>query len=354
MRVLLVDDEPRIVSALERMMTELADEWDVEIADSGLAALGALGSDAFDVVVTDMRMPGMDGVELLGEIHARWPQMMRVVLSGHTEQEQAMRALASAHQFMSKPCAPQLLVDAVQRASCRVDRIGPRLAEMAARIDRLPSRPSKQRELSLLLADPRSDDRKIIEIIATDPGHSAKVLQVASSPYFRRGQEFRDVRGAVARLGRDAVRSIVASEGVTTLLPAHRTEELHTEALCAAVVAARVAPSNVRREAFSAGLLSSVGMLVLEECALEERRSKYADVGAYLLALWGLPDEIVEAVGLHRTPEDAPTALRPIVDAVHVGHHVALGTAIDEGRLPSPKRTELDEVVRAIRCGEVP
>jgi HD-like signal output (HDOD) protein len=354
MRVLLVDDEPRIVSALERMMMELADEWEVGIADSGVAALGALEAEPFDVVVTDMRMPGMDGVELLGQIHARWPRMMRIVLSGHTEQEQAMRALASAHQFMSKPCAPQLVVDAVHRANCRFDRIGLRLAEMAARIDRLPSRPSKQPELSRLLADPKSDDRKVIEIIATDPGHSAKVLQVASSPYFRRGQEFRDVRGAVARLGRDAVRSIVATEGLTTVLPAHRIEELHTQALAAAVVAARVAPSNVRREAFSAGLLSSVGMLVLEECPLEERSSKYADVGAYLLALWGLPDEIVEAVGLHRHPETAPPALRSIVDAVHVGHHVAAGTPFDEGACPSLNRIELDEIARAIRCGEVP
>ncbi len=353
MKLLLVDDEPRVVSALERMMMQLADDWEVEIAESGRDALGILEGDPFDVVVTDMRMPGMDGVELLGAIHARWPHMMRIVLSGHTEQDQAVRALASAHQFMSKPCSPQLLVDAVQRASCRFDRIGPRLASIAARIDRLPSRPSTHEALTALLVDPKSDDRHIIEIIATDPGHSAKVLQVAYSPFFRRGQEFRDVRGAVARLGREVVRSIVATERGAMFAPPHRVEQLHGQALCAAVVAAKVVPSVMRREAFAAGLLSCVGLLVLEEC-LEQERALHADVGAYLLALWGLHESIVEAVAFHDSPKNAPSALRPLVDAVHIGHRVALGMPLDEGVPCAVEREKLDDMCRTIRRGEVP
>src|SRR5690349_382128 len=104
MRVLFVDDEPRVLEALQRMLGDANSSWEVTTASSGPEALGVLADSRFDAIVTDMRMPGMDGAQLLAQVHDRWPGMTRIVLSGQTEQEQGMLALGNAHRFLRKPC----------------------------------------------------------------------------------------------------------------------------------------------------------------------------------------------------------------------------------------------------------
>ena len=92
MRVLFVDDEPRVLEGIERMLFHLADEWDITCVESGAAALHELEEAPYNVVVTDMRMPGMDGAALLREICQHFPHIIRIVLSGHAELESALRA----------------------------------------------------------------------------------------------------------------------------------------------------------------------------------------------------------------------------------------------------------------------
>ena len=101
MRVLFVDDEPRVLEAIERTLFQLEMDWDVSFAEGGPAALAELEKAHFDVVVSDMRMPGMDGAALLGEVCAKYPHVARIVLSGQTDEAAAFRVVKVAHQFLA-------------------------------------------------------------------------------------------------------------------------------------------------------------------------------------------------------------------------------------------------------------
>ena len=103
-RILFVDDEPAMLDALRGRLHRLRDKWEMTFVESGPRALVEMEQKPADVVVTDMRMPGMDGAQLLMIVRQRWPQAVRIVLSGYAEQAHVMRLVPVAHQFVSKPC----------------------------------------------------------------------------------------------------------------------------------------------------------------------------------------------------------------------------------------------------------
>ena len=115
-RVLFVDDEAHILSGLQRMLRPLRHEWAMAFAQGGAAALEALAQAEFDVVVTDMRMPGMSGAQLLAEVHERYPRTARVVLSGQSEREHLQQLADIPHEYLPKPCDTEELKDTVRRA----------------------------------------------------------------------------------------------------------------------------------------------------------------------------------------------------------------------------------------------
>ena len=115
-RVLFVDDERSVLDGLSRMLRSARHEWTMAFADSGLEALVLLAKTPFDVVVTDMRMPGMDGAELLEHVRDRHPHSVRIVLSGQADRDALRRAVGVTHRYLSKPCDPEQLKAAVTRA----------------------------------------------------------------------------------------------------------------------------------------------------------------------------------------------------------------------------------------------
>ena len=102
-RILFVDDEKLILKALDAAMKPMREEWDVHFANSGQAAVLQMATMPFDVIVTDMRMPGMNGAELLKEVCKCSPRSIRILLSGYADDYQIMDVIGSAHQFMMKP-----------------------------------------------------------------------------------------------------------------------------------------------------------------------------------------------------------------------------------------------------------
>jgi len=91
-RILFVDDEPNVLSGLQRTLRPMQYQWEMEFVPSGEDALQALGLQPFDAVVTDMRMPGMTGAQLLDVVRDRFPQTIRIVLSGQSERESLVRS----------------------------------------------------------------------------------------------------------------------------------------------------------------------------------------------------------------------------------------------------------------------
>jgi DNA-binding NarL/FixJ family response regulator len=115
-RILFVDDEPLVLAGLRRMLHGMRKQWEMVFVESGDAALGFMADNAVDVVVSDMRMPGMNGAQLLNEVMKRYPRTVRLILSGHADQDLILKCVGSTHQYLSKPCDPDALRATVSRA----------------------------------------------------------------------------------------------------------------------------------------------------------------------------------------------------------------------------------------------
>lgn len=112
--ILFVDDEPEMLSSLKRSLHNQKQSWKMEFVTSGKAALEILEHRAFDVVVTDMRMPEMNGDELLKIVSAQYPEMVQIILSGLKIENEAT-SFRFKRQILHKPCSIPELVKTVER-----------------------------------------------------------------------------------------------------------------------------------------------------------------------------------------------------------------------------------------------
>jgi YesN/AraC family two-component response regulator len=114
-RILFVDDEAAILASLGNLLRKDRHRWDLVFAKGGPEAARLIRESAFDVIVTDMRMPELDGAELLELVRTQSPDTVRIMLSGHVEPDAVMRALPLADEFISKPCDIKTLRGILER-----------------------------------------------------------------------------------------------------------------------------------------------------------------------------------------------------------------------------------------------
>ena len=368
-RILFVDDEPRILDGLRRMLHDERAHWDLRFATSGTAALAELAREPADVVVTDMRMPGMDGAELLARVATVAPDAIRIVLSGQTDDVASTRTVPVAHQFLTKPCQAQVLREVVERACALRELLSsPGLRRLIGTVDTLPSVPAIWHALGRALADPGSSVGQIAEIIEQDAGLSARVLHLVNSAFFGQRRQVTSVAQATSLLGTGLIRSLALAQhvfstgfGATGAGCTVEGEQAHGLAVARL---ARVLPDDaaLAETAFAAGLLHDVGKLILatrlpQAFADDLRQSRalqvplhdielrragvtHAEVGAYLLGLWGLPHPVLEAVAHHHRPGRVVPGDRRVVLAVHVAD--ALVHEREEGPGRAAARLDLE------------
>jgi HD-like signal output (HDOD) protein/ActR/RegA family two-component response regulator len=331
-RILFVDDEAPVLEGLRTRLYRDSGRWTMVFVDSGARAIAELEEEAFDVIVTDMRMPGMDGAELLQNVSERWPQSIRIVLSGYAELQQVLRLVPVAHQYLSKPCDTQRLVSAIN-GCLHLHTLLPHaeLRGLVGRVRTLPVMPDVYSELRVALSRENVDVQEIAQLLTSEPVMAAKVLQMANSAFFRLARPTVSINQAVSYLGVPAIRNLITSPSIFSPSPNRcpstlvNFEQLLSHSHAAAAAAQGLATSLSRGdEALLAGLLHNIGYWVLaHECpgrladAVEmaaaehiplyeaEARvlgSSHAQIGAYLLGLWGLPLPIVEAVAYHHAP----------------------------------------------------
>ena len=334
-RILFVDDDPMILQGLQRVLRPMRDDWDTAFVDGGEKALEAMAKQAFDVVVTDMRMPVMNGAQLLKEIQHRFPMTIRLILSGHADADMVSQCLGVAHQYLSKPCNPEEL-KAVVREACQVGEspISDKVKILLGSIDNLPSAPHMFLELEQALADPNSTTDRLGDIIQVDMGMTAKVLKIVNSAFFGLRRTIVTPHEAVAFLGIETVKLLVLVNSIFERAEPLKTRHLDLQDLwrhslvCAnGAKAITLAEGGSRQEAdqvFAGGILEDVGILVLAShfpeaydraaevllaeqvplTAVEQEAFgvTHAEVGGYLLGLWGLPAQVLRTVSLHHSP----------------------------------------------------
>ena len=363
-RILFVDDEPRILQGLRRMMRSMRHEWDMRFVESGAEALDFLAAEDFDVVVSDMRMPGMNGLELLELVQKRYPMMVRIILSGHSDPEMILKSVRSAHQYLSKPCASDMLISTVKR-SCSLRDILEQdtLKQIVSKTDDLPGLPSLYTELTAELQSTEGSVQRVGQIIEQDVCMTAKILQLVNSSFFGLPHHVSKPSKAAVLLGMDTIRSLVLSIGVFSQiqpsdLSGAALEDLYDHSMRTGAIAYRIARNENMDEkmidnAFMSGLLHDLGKLILavnlpetypklfasfdpvelslNELELDKLGATHAEVGAYLLGLWGLPDSVVEGVAFHHNPGACPTAELSPLTAVHAANILARHAHTEDG-----------------------
>lgn len=344
MRVLFVDDESRVLAGIERALFMHDVDWDCEFVNSGAEALASMEQSAADVVISDMRMPGMDGAALLEKVKTRWPETIRIILSGYSDTEAAMQALNVAHQFLAKPCENETLISKVERAiSLRALLDNPMLVEKIGRVGQLPPAPKIYIELTRKMVDPTCDAAELAAVISRDPAITAKLLQLANSAYFSSVAVINSVAEAVARLGHNTVRRLVLTCEAYAQGPVNvDIGALQVRAMLASNLAERIAPDSRFRDASAtAALLSEIGLLLPGICVGSHATTDcghddvchHAEAGAYLLGLWDLPLEIVEAVALHCNPGKVHGDQFDVVGIVHAAVALADDKEADQAFL---------------------
>jgi len=359
-RIVFVDDEPRVLDGIRRMLHSLRDEWEMSFVGGGREALDLMAKERVDVIVTDIRMPEMTGTELLEKVRDRYPATVRIALSGQADKDSMFKSVGPIHQYLSKPCEAETLRSTVIRVlALRGMLANEKLERAISGMESLPSLPENYNQLLRELESPNASIKSVERIISRDMGMSAKLLQLVNSAFFGVGRRVSNPAQAVVLLGLDTVKNLVLTTHVFSQfkginVPGFSLQALWNHSVASAGLAKRIAVAEgaverTREDTFVAGLLHDVGKLLLasklpddygralklagtngrslSQAERETLGASHAEVGAYLLGLWGLSETIVEPVAYHHCPEKGTgDGFTPLV-AVHVADAIARGCA---------------------------
>lgn len=333
-RIVFVDDEPNILSALRRSLGHMSRECELSFVRTSKEALQIIEQNPIDIVVTDVRMPEMDGVTLLSLVRDRSPGTIRMVFSGQANRGSTIRALNVAHRYESKPCESEVLQRRLSRICtlCRMSKtswIKNDIGQTAALI----CQPQILRDLKNELSSSHPSIDRIAELVSSDVAATAKVLQIANSSFFSNNQVSTTAAEAVMCLGIDFLHVLVENENlffssedktvVDEVININRCSlALGNKSL--ELMRAKISDESLARAAFTVGMLKEVGRLVLLASSAEkylavnelaytsrlplraaERKIfgvSHREVGAYLLGLWGLPGSIVNLLTCENCP----------------------------------------------------
>jgi HD-like signal output (HDOD) protein/CheY-like chemotaxis protein len=381
--IVFVDDEDKVLQALRRATRRWRDSWDTHFALGGVEALALFDElDRVDMVITDMRMPNMDGAELLTLVRERSPHTARIILSGQSDREAVLRAVGPAHQYLSKPVDIDELAQVVAdvRSSSLTGLFDP-VRALIGQADRLPSPPHLFQQLVAELESDGWTIDSVAEILSTDVALTAEMLKLVNSAFFGYFGEVNSVNRAVSLLGVDLVRTIVL--GSKLFLADDRLESwLDLEQLdwrsksvahgARALASRDGASSETVAAAFLAGMVSEVGLLVMARVVgisasmaaplntstfLDVERSLFGgdrfDVGCHLLRLWGFGANVVDAIVHLKDPD--PEHVDGLAWYLFAARRLVLDGGLDPLQLAAPSGSipEVDEALASVRRGEL-
>ncbi|MCA1742504.1 MAG: HDOD domain-containing protein [Desulfonatronovibrio sp.] len=335
-RVLFVDDVQNILDGLKRMLRPMRGEWELLFASSGKEALKIMEEQPVDVIISDMKMPGMDGAQLLTETMNLYPGTVRIILSAHSDMELAIKTVLPAHQYLSKPCTSeqikQVIKNIVREQKLLKDKM---LKSVISKISSFPALSETYNQLSKELTSSEPSMSKIGEIISRDVGICAKILKLVNSSFFGFCRNISSPEQATSLLGLKVMRALVLSIQVFSIydfskVPGFSLKNLWEHSLASARLSEKLGrieglTKTEIDDCYIAGLMHDVGKLVLAselpeqyneilglvrknnrpvyEVEKEIMGTSHAEVGAYLMGVWGLPDGVINGLALHHAPE---------------------------------------------------
>jgi len=367
-QILFVDDQPNILAGIRRMLHKMRDEWNMEFCESGKEALALMEKQPFDLVVSDMMMPEMNGAQLLKKVRELYPGTVRFILSGHSDRELILQSVGYAHQYIAKPCDADKLKNYLNSSSgLRQILSNPELHARIAKVKTLPSPPDIYDQIVLELQSETASIDTIAKLISKDISLSAKLLQIVNSAFFGIPQHVESVAKAVNYLGLNTVQGLVLTAGIHDQLKDSDISENSLELIfnhCIVVgshakkIASEIGLQQKDTEdALMAGLMHDIGKLVMLANFKDEMNTaiklahekslqpylaekeilgaNHGVIGAHLLSLWGLHDPILEAVAFHHNPQHNTQPTRNILTAVHIANAIDNNNPGDRSELVS-------------------
>jgi len=368
-RILFVDDEPMVLKGLQRTLRKMRNEWEMTFTSSGQEALDILGNKPMDVIVSDLRMPEMDGGRLLSDVKKRYPHVVRIILSGQLDQEMTLKSVKLAHQSLSKPCDAEVLKHTLAKLFALRDFLSDEsIKKIISQIESLPSMPSIYTDI---VAEMQSDDpaiQKVAEIISKDLSMTAKILQMVNSAFFGLFRKISSPKEAVMMLGLETIKALVLSVKIFSEFSRKNyswfnIDDLFNHSMAVSMYAKTIIKDEnldqgLINNSMMAGLLHDLGKLILAtnftklyrqvlaeaqgagqnllDLEYEAFGTSHAEIGAYLMGLWRLENPIIEAIAFHHLPARSMTQSMGLLTAVHIGN------ALDhEARTPTGQDTDL-------------
>lgn len=334
-KIIFVDNDKKVIQKLKKQLYSMRFEWEMVFVRTGEDALGFMENSSVDVVVSDLKLSKMDGVKFFDTVMELYPGTVRIVYSDNSDIALSIESVKCTHQFLLKQSNAETIKYTIER-TCKLQELlkNRKLIKMVSGIINLPSLPKLYDEIT---KEMKSSDPSIVKVgnlIAQDISLSAKILQLVNSAYYSLPRKIIDPSQATVYLGIEIVKAIV----LTNHLFSSFSDEAETlgfsisgmwrHSFMVGILAAEIArtesaESSEVEEALIAGMLHDIGKLILLKIPgkykeLEDFvdytgsdvvdaeyavvKTSHAELGAYLLGLWGIPDSIVEIVAFHHKP----------------------------------------------------
>lgn len=374
-RLLFIGIDANPLGSLRQMLLNMRPSWDFQFATTGAGALKLLKESSFNVVVTDLRVPDMDGIELLEKVKRRYPATIRFMLGGYSEQPLRGPASRCVNHFIPKPLNVEVLESLIYRNFRLNGRLrSKQVTDIIGNVNSLPVMSDAYKRVIDVLSLPGCSPREVGMMIARDIGMASRMLKLVNSAFYGSGGKIADTVHAVVYLGLRTVEALVLTSGIFSTLPAQRIKEFGvdevqehcvrvgslTRAICKAW---RMSPNEVDA-ASMAGILHDAGKIILISKLPREWRTTvelsrerqvpqhaaerqilkmtHAELGGALFDLWGLPSAIIEAATYHHDYLQNVDIEASISLAVHIANMVdhVLSDRQDDACVPP-----LDEVL---------
>lgn len=287
-RILFVDDERHILNGLRRQLHGLRSEWSMTFAPGGPEAIELLDTQEFDLVLSDMQMPVVDGAQVLAHAAKVQERCARMVLSGHADPDRLRLAASCAHRYLDKPCPPDMLQMELRQALSIRETLD-QLQDSA--LERLWCRQlsgdAAMDEVAVgLSAQPAVSPDDVIVLLSRDGDLWKRVRAL-----LQEDESVRDPEGAVRVHGPRTLLSVMMVARVFRTVGLESVElpdGTRLGALASRIARERSQPEEVADDAFTAALLA---------CGLAaDRTDTWLDVLAYLLPPCGFSDACVAGV----------------------------------------------------------
>lgn len=347
-KILIVDDEVQILKALSRMFLDT--DYEIFTAENGMEALKLLEENEMDMLISDMRMPVLDGVKLLTIVKEKYPKIIRIILSGYADEKLMFRALLHnlAKLYIFKPWNNDSLVKDIEKLFADdVVLNSSELKKLIEDIDSHSTMPENCEKMIRLTEEENMD--ALVKELERDPDISTLLIQVGKSAVYgvmpdtvRQTANYIGLHNLKCFLHWACVLSTTKDTDIEREEPALLWKHAYLTNRIFLFLYETFLHKQPPEGALFAGLMHNIGLIIVTaelekkgklknrelthenlKIELGDYRISHQEIGAYFLELWDLPFPIYEAALYHHRPQDAGIVHHELVSIIYIAQHYA-------------------------------